>query len=148
MRRLRSDWGQARRSILRTGRKSAKLCVQPKSRGYFTYSLFTALSPPKKDSFQNTVLSERNRQHSPSPPQTETDTRYIQGDYLQYSQMIENSSFKNKTDTFFLCFSLLLHIIMSKNEKEWGTFVAQDEWFPEPSVWQLVGGEQQTITRL
>lgn len=51
------------------------------------------------------------------PPRNQTDTLYLQDDYLHYSQMIQNSSFSKCKKRTFLCFSLLLHSIMTINKQ-------------------------------
>jgi len=114
MRRLSSGWGQACASTLITGNSS-----QPDSRKYCTYILFTALSLKTKTKTKphtaNTVLFQKSMK-DPTPNWNTIPT----DEYLHYSQRIQNSSFikMQKQTEKLLCFSLLLHSIMTINRKK------------------------------
>lgn len=71
MRRLNSGWGQACDSTLIT--ETAEVSIQPESRKYCTYILFTALSPKENQEMkQNLTLQIQSRLRRIPPSKTQT----------------------------------------------------------------------------
>lgn len=80
---------------------------------------------------------------------------YLQDDYLHYSQMIQNSSY-SKCKKSLCAFPYYCTVYwlwtnkQTKKKKGWVHSFTQnvDRYFQNPPVWQLVGNDRQTTTRL
>lgn len=95
MRRLSSDWGRAFNPNLRNRRRQLNSALSKSHIRSFYVRFIHSIVTEKKKILCSLVLKDRGKRCPfPSPPPNKPNTRYIQDDYLHYSQMIQTAPSK------------------------------------------------------